>query len=256
MKKIKKTYNGKQKAAISLVLTVTIPIVLYVILFALSPLLLHFEGIENLISYLLSPLRGSNYKSSYIETLGALSGGFLGTFFAIIGAFLTQKKFDDNAIKKEIKESAIIVFYDFDFVIKDFKKIMNEYYIQMERLRENKFKEDLFRKIIKKYPIYIDSDWIHNVAKLSSVLDGKEIGYIYELYGYFTTLKKFFNSNLSDYNDVKEAYDIIMKSIIRFEIPLTQPYKKEVYLREDIGNLMHKLVELGEIEDKDYVSFS
>ena len=60
-------------------------------------------------SWFLSPL--GEYGSSYIETLGAI----LGTFLAITGALWTQRKIDEVQDKKELRESALIVYYDFEF---------------------------------------------------------------------------------------------------------------------------------------------
>ncbi|WP_202766286.1 hypothetical protein [Clostridium paridis] len=43
---------------------------------------------SGLLSWLLSPLKTTEYKSSYIQTFGAI----LGTFMAVSGALWTQKK--------------------------------------------------------------------------------------------------------------------------------------------------------------------
>ncbi|MBL4930906.1 hypothetical protein JK634_03745 [Clostridium sp. YIM B02565] len=57
-------------------------------LFLITPILLRVQIFSGLLSWLLSPLKTTEYKSSYIQTFGAI----LGTFMAVSGALWTQKK--------------------------------------------------------------------------------------------------------------------------------------------------------------------
>ena len=105
------------------------PNILFMIVSAISaafifiPLILRIEFVYNAVSWFLSPL--GEYGGSYIETLGAI----LGTFLAVTGALWTQRKIDEVQDRKELRESALIVYYDFEFVFNDVKRFMSRYII-------------------------------------------------------------------------------------------------------------------------------
>ena len=108
------------------------PNILFIIVSAISaafiliPLVLRIEFVYKAVSWFISPL--GEYGSSYIETLGAI----LGTFLAITGALWTQRKIDEVQDKKELRESALIVYYDFEFVFNDVKRFMSRYIVHQE----------------------------------------------------------------------------------------------------------------------------
>ena len=77
--------------------------IIVTVIFVTSPVLLKNEWIYKWISSLLSPLKQEGYKSSYIETIGAL----LGTFLAISGALWTQRRIDRKKRKEHSKRTYI-----------------------------------------------------------------------------------------------------------------------------------------------------
>ena len=85
------------------------------ILFIISPLLLHIPFIKQIYTIYLQSINTIDYKASYIETFGAMTG----TFLAITGVFWTQRLIGKNEERKKIKENATIIYYDIDSDIKE-----------------------------------------------------------------------------------------------------------------------------------------
>ena len=96
--------------------------------FILIPLILRIELIYRAVSWFLRPL--DEFGSSYIETLGAI----LGTFLAVTGALWTQRRIDKVKDEKDLRESALIVYYDFEFAFKDIIRFMMRYLSRQENI--------------------------------------------------------------------------------------------------------------------------
>lgn len=173
------------------------------ILFLISPLLLRIPLIENTVSYILFPLKEDGFKSSYVETIGAI----FGTFFAITGALWTQRNIDLQNEKNVIKEAAVIVYYDFKFAFDDILQF--EYaYASISPETANEYDDlEYFCKFRRNQKIYIDSEWICNVAKLCNVLSSEEIKQVYKIYGDFETIKCAFEKTDTEI-DKQTAYSI------------------------------------------------
>lgn len=67
-------------------------------IFIVSPIILRVPFIRDFFSWFFRSLGNSDYKSSYIETFGAI----LGTFLAVTGTLWTQRKLDE-IIRKQLK---------------------------------------------------------------------------------------------------------------------------------------------------------
>ena len=228
------------------------PSILFMIVSAISaafifiPLILRIEFVYNAVSWFLSPL--GEYGSSYIETLGAI----LGTFLAVTGALWTQRKIDEVQDKKELRESALIVYYDFEFAFKDIIRFMLHYLLHQDTICNflNDFEEFKSQKEKSHIYIYIDDNWIHNVAKLSYVLSSDEIQCIYKLYGDLNTIRRAFNSPVNGIteDDAKSAYSVMYKDFCKIECSLTYQTPPEVTLKEDVQSILNKLRDLGKVE--------
>lgn len=218
-------------------------------IFVIAPLLLRIPFIRIIVSWFLQSLGDSGYKSSYIETFGAI----LGTFLAITGTLWTQRKIDEVTEKKELRESALIVYYDFNFAFNDIITFMQSYLNSQRKISNVIDDLEQYQKKKKKYRIYIDDDWIHNVAKLSHLLTSNEIQMIYKLYGDLNTIKKVFNSteNNISVDEEKSAYSIMFHEICCIETELKRPMYIEVFLKDNIKSVMDKLKEIGHISSKD-----
>lgn len=227
--------------------------VLFIIVIAISvafiliPLTLRIGWIHCIVSCFLSPL--GEYVSSYIETLGAI----LGTFLAITGALWTQRKIDEAQDKKELRESALIVYYDFKFAFSDIIRFMNCYSTRQQKVCNTLEDFEQFKKIkeISHMYIYIDDNWIHNVAKLSCSLSSNEIQQIYKMYGDLCTIKRVFNSSINEMSqdDAQSAYSIMFNDLCRITGTLTTPINIDVALEEKVQLIMDRLGELSGVEE-------
>jgi len=203
------------------------------ILVVLTPLLLKEPFINHIVSYYLEELHTTEYKSVYITLLG----GFMGSWLAITGAIWTQRKFENNRNEVQLKESALIVYYDFDFAFNDIKRFM-EYY-KKSTLSEEGLIDKKNKPIKMTLTIFIDSDWIYNVAKLNTQFNKKEIKQIYEIYGYLNYVKNIVdvNSNKIDFTNAKTIYDFSMLKLYKIFSA-----GKSKFILNDINNeLMEQL---------------
>lgn len=217
-------------------------------MFIISPLLLRIPCIRVLFSYFLQPLVDSGYKSSYIETFGAI----LGTFLAVTGTLWAQKKIDEVADKKEIKESALIVYYDFKFAFDDLATFMVSYLKSQRKIINTINDLEKYKEFKKKYRIYTDNAWIHNVAKLSPILSNDEIEIIYKLYGDLSTIKKVFNTPINEMSEDEEqsAYFIMFYNLFNIKAKLKRPMRIDVTLKDNIIKIMDRLKRISNISDK------
>lgn len=219
------------------------------VMFIICPLLLRLSAFETMISLFLRPLKEQGFKSSYIETLGAI----LGTFLAISGALWTQRRFEQEAesrIEEERKrERLLIIYYDFKFVFDDIQNNMNFYLYKKEGAIYSVLVTkdvDIFRKQWKKFKIHIYNDWIANVASVSKYFTQDEIKLIYEIYGDFDELNQIFEESIEEISDseLKIAYSKIFKYIIPIK-GLKSGRIEKVQIKEYVNNLLMKMRNIG-----------
>ena len=216
-----------------------------VLLFLVIPLFSRINWVYDSLSWFLQPLRKSEYKSSYIEIIGAI----LGTFLAVTGTLWTQRKIDSVMEQKEIQKRALIVYYDFYFAFNGLIDFMKSCLLYKKSDILNVIDDwDTYMKFKKKYRIYVDDDWIHNVAELTGQLKNDEIQSIYKIYGDLHTIKRSFNNSekLLEEND-RLAYNIIFCEICEVEEKQSKPISYDVKLKEDKKVLLERLKKIAQI---------
>lgn len=214
------------------------------IIFVSSPIWLNCSCLKNMISGFLMPLKEQGYKSSYIETLGAI----LGTFLAITGALWTQRKFNKETEEERKREHILIIYYDFYFVFHDIDKCMSSYMSQREKIENFLSDKKLFRECISELEIYIHDEWIANVASVSKYFSNDDTKYIYEIYGELSTFKKIL-SKKEDISD--EELNATFKKMYKHIIPcmdLTN-YAITVEFKGETKRIMELLKKVGDIKD-------
>ncbi len=227
-----------KKISFNKVFSVTcILVLLVVLLFIFSPLLLNCRFIYETISSFMGPLEISEYKSSYIESLGSL----LGTFLAVLAALLTQKLFEKSADIKAAKTSVTIVYFDFKFAFKQLLDMFNEYEDSKERKKNKLLDEDLYwyKELKKRFTLSIDKNWIKNVAKLSSFLSENEIQAIYTIYGDLESVLTAFKNDLTE----EEMNNMVGLFCLKYfnKIKSTKLDNIEKNLKLETQQLMYKL---------------
>ena len=215
------------------------------ILFLSTPQLLKIGFVYNLVDTFFSGLQYSDYKSSVIESIGAI----LGTFLAITGAIWTQRIIDMVNECKERKIAATIIYYDFEFALNDFQRILERYNDNTPRKSNILCDVDCvkcFADVTKRYRVYIDDSWITNVARLTGCLSADDIKSIYGLYGDFTTIKSILNSNSNSDSDYDAAYRLIYH-MFNVSFSLNGHPRTEANLKTHIYELLSRIGEIAEI---------
>lgn len=216
------------------------------ILFITSPIWMNFEYLARIVSIFLLPLKKDGYKSSYIETMGAL----LGTFLAVSGALWTQRRIDSKKEKEKVRERTLIIYYDFKFVFDDVKNLMSKYQYNAS-VKGNNFITSQDREFFKEYSkglkVHIDQDWITHVASVSKLFTNEEIKKIYEIYGDFTTIKKIYDKPIESILDSEiDLAFCKMNTWINLTISLNT-LATNVELKDEITNLLKRIEVIGEL---------
>lgn len=163
--------KNKEKIIISTMLCVCV-------LFFISPALMRISFIHDGISWYFDGLGNSNFKSSYMSSIGVA----VGTIMTIIGTLTIQKMLDKNykkqselKKKQKIENALKIVYYDLKT---SFKKILfMETVIQAGSSIEEEYIE-----IIRNTKFYLDSNWREKIFLLDGVLKKETIEKIIETY--------------------------------------------------------------------------
>lgn len=211
------------------------------LIFILSPLILRIPPIKHLIDLFFDSLRYSDYKSSFIETLGSL----LGTVLAITGTLLLQKKIDQNNEKEQlIKDSndiryrITIVYYDLKLAFKDILQICKLPEFSAVSNDRKTIKE--FYESTNKLELYIDEGWIRNVASLHEVFDEELLEKIFLVYGDICSIKNGLKASNFNVEQTENVVELIKKffNIANSDVPvLRNEYKEMIETLKVIGKI-------------------
>ena len=252
MKKVNSEKAGKVLSVLKIAGIIAMSLILiFIFLFALSPILLRLDFANKLFSEVLISLKSSDYKSTYVETLGALSGTFLGTFLAVLGAHYSQRIQDEKSKQKETIESATIVYNDFSFAISESKtNFVNAEKKQSATMSGIGISYDYYTRLQKSYNVRIDKEWIHTVAKLCHVMENAEIKLIYSVYGNLESIIDSLNKQLEGF-EIHNVFFAFMQEFFEFDNSQKEFVVKDgdLVLKTKYDNLLKKLKELSNISD-------
>lgn len=181
------------------VLLFTLLIFLGVLFFI--PLLFKIPIIKSVVLYLLSFTDNGDYKVAYIELIGAL----IGSFIAVYGALWVQRRINKNTEIDEQKKYACIAYYDLDFAFKDLLKIHSDTKrkYKIERF-DNEENVDKFCKIALGRKLYLNQNWISDMAQLGEKLSQAELRLAYDCYGKLMDIDRALQSGEVD--SIKNIY--------------------------------------------------
>lgn len=226
-----------------------IVICVIVLLFIFSPLLIRVHFIYEIIQNYLDVFKNIEYKSAYVETVGAI----LGTFLAITGAIWTQNILNKYEKKRQIEKNALIVYYDFKFALDNVLEIMEVIcpLTKSNTLPEDEAILDKFYKLRHVRNIYIDANWRQLVTSLRDELTVDEIREAQILYSKLAMIcASFGDSDFEMKRKVGRKIYSIMFSMINLEYSLKQPVVCEILINNNISRLIEKISKIAHIEGK------
>ena len=186
-----------------------------------------------------------NWLSFYGSYLGGIFGG-LATLLTVTYTIQNNRKEQEEKEKKEkiktIRKSALIVYFDFDFIFDNIVKFLNQFFDWRGDIKwelTNTGERKIYLKCTQHLnQFYFDPNWIYNVANLS---DCKQLGkdrikIIYELYGHLANINK---SMESSEMDVCRNALTSMRSIVDINSPTGE--EKHIEVKKDIVDLKNEL---------------
>lgn len=168
--------------------------------------------------------------SAWSSFWGSYLGGLFGGIATLFGVVSTIKNSERETARKENKErsdeirrSAIIVYYDFDFALGNINSFLNEYKSANKKITSaEELNVDAFNRCKSNLDqFYFDSEWIKTVASLleSEHLNPEVIKNIYALYGNLMTINKFLSK--TSQSDDREVCSNAYHAMQEFQKNLT-----------------------------------
>lgn len=171
----------------------------------ISPILMHIPLFSNFLSDFLSTLETQEYKGVYLEAISTL----LGTFLAIYGALWTQRRIDSRDEIKKKRATLAVVYYDFEFIFDDLKNMFYDKNESNTFCKSQITQETIIKNLVKQKTenLFIDEDWIKNVASLSDMFGEKALKMIFQMYGDINTIKMILDDIFKQGNIEKQSND-------------------------------------------------
>ncbi|WP_407308787.1 hypothetical protein [Desulfosporosinus sp. SB140] len=163
----------------------TISIAVGVILLIFFPLFLdHFIFGNNIFSNI--------NNGEWASFLGSYTGGILGGIATLFAVLISLNKGKTIQQESEIRENALIVYYDLFLGLSDLKKLY------IHELNPN------YMDIPSR--MYFSNEWIKNVAIIANKLDSN-VDIIYKLYGDLETLRDL-TKDMSEFDFLGDSNDL------------------------------------------------
>ena len=166
------------------------------------PLLVAIPTIHRIVHTYLSPLGA--LRPAYIS----FAGTSIGSFLAISGAVWVHSRNEKHETLNVTKNLAYITYCDLKFAYDKLLPI----YQTMWKMVPNEFPNDVssdqiqyFLAQIRLIYIYLNSDWMKNIANLNHVLAHREIKEVYHIYENYLEIKRIVAERIKDEKMVKEA---------------------------------------------------
>lgn len=173
----------------------------------LFPLVLKNPTTKTSLENLVLGLEHEAYKEAYIGVWGGIIGSCLG----VLGAFVFQKRSEQQAQRQVEKKFATIIYYD----IKLFYEEFNFLAVAFLALKDSSgapqsfpLSHERFMQLKKRADVLITDDWISTVAELGSTFDDAWIKNTYSFYGVLCNMRRLLNdpdrNTIADQQELRE----------------------------------------------------
>lgn len=211
-------------------------------IFILAPLLIRIPIIYSIIGWFLEVFKSIEYKSIYIETIGAI----LGTFLAVTGTLLTQNLLSKYEKRKEDRKNALVMYYDLKFATKEIADIVNAYHTNTScnTSPNDPYLEISFRNARQGHYTFINSNWRQLIASLEEELTIEEILDVHILYGKLLLISKYLHTSVNKARNSDESYIYDLMSSVISNNDSNQDATENGY-----DSLIEKLAKLANIKN-------
>ena len=210
-------------------------------MFILIPLLLDYIVFENNVFCSVS-------NDGWASFFGSFCGG-IATLFAVLLTLehnkyeYRQKKEDERTARNE--KSALIIFYDFKFAFENIRAVYKASTVNLlfNVNNLNSGTNGLSDYKILLNQLYLDSDWVRNVAELKDCpdIDSQVIDDIYRVYGYLQAILKW--KELDNIDTRREAV-LAMAKLMKYD-----ESSFDYLLEDDVARVYDKLKNIAHIEE-------
>ncbi len=205
-------------------------------IFVVSPLLLKIKTVSDVVSILLKALETEGYRSTYIETMGAL----LGTFLAISGALWTQRRISEKEEKNRVREKTLIIYYDFFFAVNNICDFYDKVSVGMAP-------DDFWNNIkaaVSSLEIQLYNEWMLNIVSISKYLKNEEVKEICKIYSELNKIKKMIQISVNDLTEaeVEKLCEAMSKYV---ELERKESLKKKYIANQEIVTVLNRLKIIG-----------
>ena len=216
--------------------------------FILSPLLLRFEYIRNVVSVFFQALDTSEYKTAYIGGFG----GLLGTFLAITGSLWTQNRIDKVTAEKEVEQTASILYYELLFALRNVRLLLTHYWLETDNRSSKLTDVALFRRSTKFFQISVSDDWKKYIAILSDYYSNSEIETLHELYACLADIKLALNPYVDNVPDeiLRKAYGRTRRLCKISSVPNSAP-DFTITFSNEVNEILEKTRKIAQIPQKE-----
>lgn len=160
----------------------------------LFPVALRLPWLQSAVAYYLSPL--GDMADSYIN-FAALA---LGSVAAIWGAIWVSRREKRTQDRHTLRQSALIAFYDITLTLEDllpaYQAVINDFNDQLSQITGDVLKTTFLKRIPGQ--LYLDDEWVRNIANLSTSLSSRAIKELYTVYGNLANINKIFLGEVTD----------------------------------------------------------
>lgn len=199
----------KKKWYKSTTLYFTIVCIITLIIIAL-PLFLRCPSVYSLVKEYLSVFKSIEYKNTYIGTLGAVLGAFLG----VTGAIWVQNIANKQSNRQELEKNARMVIKDCEIAFEQIKLIVSDMWEdeKMLDLSDDGAVVSRFNDCLSRYRFSIIPEWRQTLLSISELLESSELRQALIIYNNLSQIESI-SCKVPSRNELKTVFSKIITMI-------------------------------------------